>query len=129
MEVSFVSVMCAPRRWGHTIRRARPYPPVSRATLDARACCQQSRNVAAQQHVGSGSFASFIAYSPDVCSAVVGQAKRFPEEITQGVKRSRSLLKQLVLDGLRRQIDKVHDDGFNVSFDPSTVAEHCCAIP
>jgi hypothetical protein len=62
-------------------------------------------------------------------SAVVGQAKRFPEEITQGVKRFRRLLKQLVLEGLRRQIDKVHDDGFNVSFDPSTVAEDCCAIP
>jgi hypothetical protein len=24
---------------------------------------------------------------------------------------------------------KVRDDGFNVSFDPSTVAEDCCAIP
>jgi transposase, IS5 family len=35
----------------------------------------------------------------DATSRVVGQAKRFSEEIAQGVKRSRSLLKQLALEG------------------------------
>jgi IS5 family transposase len=40
-------------------------------------------------------------------SRVVGQAKRFSEEIAQGVKRSRSFLKQLALDGLRRQLDEM----------------------
>src|SRR5438034_4128075 len=40
-------------------------------------------------------------------SRVVGQAKRFSEEIAQGLKRSRSFLKQLVLDGLRRQLDEM----------------------
>ena len=43
----------------------------------------------------------------DATSRVVGQAKRFSEEIAQGVKRSRSLLKQLALEGLRRQIDEM----------------------
>ena len=43
----------------------------------------------------------------DATSRVVGQAKRFCEEIAQGVKRSRSLLKQLALKGLRRQIDEM----------------------
>lgn len=38
-------------------------------------------------------------------SRVVGQAKRFSREIVQGVKRSRDILHQLELDGLRRQID------------------------
>jgi len=42
----------------------------------------------------------------DATSRVVGQAKRFSEEIAQGVKRSRSLLKQLALEGLRRQLDE-----------------------
>jgi len=38
---------------------------------------------------------------------VVGQAKRFSEEITKGVKRSSNLLKQLSLEGLRQQIDEM----------------------
>jgi transposase, IS5 family len=41
----------------------------------------------------------------DATSRVVGQAKRFSEEIAQGVKRSRSFSKQLALKGLRRQLD------------------------
>jgi IS5 family transposase len=40
-------------------------------------------------------------------SRVVGQAKRFSEEIARGLKRSRSFLKQLALDGLRRQLDEM----------------------
>src|SRR5262245_21016294 len=36
----------------------------------------------------------------DATSRVVGQAKRFSEEIAQGVKRSRSFSKQLALKGL-----------------------------
>jgi IS5 family transposase len=43
----------------------------------------------------------------DATSRVVGQAKRFSEEIAQGVKRSRSLLKQLALEGLRQQLDEM----------------------
>jgi transposase, IS5 family len=43
----------------------------------------------------------------DATSRVVGQAKRFSEEIAQGVKRSRSLLKQPALERLRRQLDKI----------------------
>ena len=41
----------------------------------------------------------------DTTSRVVGQAKRFSEEIAQGVKRSRIVLKQLALEGLRQQLD------------------------
>lgn len=41
----------------------------------------------------------------DATSRVVGQAKRFAKEIAEGVKRSRSPLKQLALDGLRQEID------------------------
>jgi IS5 family transposase len=41
----------------------------------------------------------------DTTSRVVGQAKRFSEEIAQGVKRSRTVLKQLALEGLRQQLD------------------------
>src|SRR6202790_5059017 len=37
-------------------------------------------------------------------SRVVGQAKRFSEEITQGVKRSASVLKQLALEGVRQEL-------------------------
>jgi transposase, IS5 family len=40
-------------------------------------------------------------------SRVVGQAKRFSEEIAQGVKRSTSVLKQLALEGLRRELDEM----------------------
>jgi IS5 family transposase len=43
----------------------------------------------------------------DTTSRVAGQAKRFSEEIAQGVKRSRSLLKQQALEGLRRQLDEM----------------------
>jgi IS5 family transposase len=38
-------------------------------------------------------------------SRVVGQAKRFSTEIVQGVKRARNVLKQLSLEGLRRELD------------------------
>jgi transposase, IS5 family len=40
-------------------------------------------------------------------SRVVGQAKRFSEEIAQGVKRSTTVLKQLALEGLRRDLDEM----------------------
>jgi len=40
-------------------------------------------------------------------SRVVGQAKRFSEEIAQGVKRSTTVLKQLVLEGLRHELDEM----------------------
>jgi IS5 family transposase len=38
-------------------------------------------------------------------SRVVGQAKRFSTEISEGVKRSTDILKQMVLEGLRQQLD------------------------
>jgi transposase, IS5 family len=41
----------------------------------------------------------------DVTSRVVGQAKRFCEEIAGGTKRARSVLQQLVLEGLRQELD------------------------
>jgi IS5 family transposase len=37
----------------------------------------------------------------------VGQAKRFSEEIAQGVKRSTIVLKQLALEGLRQDLDEM----------------------
>ena len=40
-------------------------------------------------------------------SRVVGQAKRFSVEIVRGVKRSKNLLKQLALEGLRRELDQM----------------------
>ena len=40
-------------------------------------------------------------------SRVVGQAKRFSEEIIQGVKRSNDVLKQLALEGLRQELDEM----------------------
>jgi transposase, IS5 family len=40
-------------------------------------------------------------------SRVVGQAKRFSEEIAQGVKRSTTVLKQLALGGLRQELDEM----------------------
>src|ERR1700678_111940 len=43
----------------------------------------------------------------DATSRVVGQAKRFSEEIGEGVKRSTTVLKQLVLEGLRRDLDEM----------------------
>lgn len=42
----------------------------------------------------------------DATSQVVGQAKRFSEEIAQGVKRSTTVLKQLALEGLRQELDE-----------------------
>src|SRR5580658_8549807 len=41
----------------------------------------------------------------DATSRVVGQAKRFSTEISQGVKRARSVLEQLALEGLRQELD------------------------
>jgi transposase, IS5 family len=40
-------------------------------------------------------------------SRVVGQAKRFSAEIAQGVKQAANVTKQLALDGLRHEIDKM----------------------
>jgi transposase, IS5 family len=40
-------------------------------------------------------------------SRVVGQAKRFSAEITQGVKRATTVTKQLVLEALRRELDEM----------------------
>ena len=40
-------------------------------------------------------------------SRVVGQAKRFSGEIAEGVKRSTDILKQLALEGLRRELDEM----------------------
>jgi IS5 family transposase len=38
---------------------------------------------------------------------VVGQAKRFAEEIAAGVKRSRTILKQMALEGLREELESM----------------------
>jgi IS5 family transposase len=38
---------------------------------------------------------------------VAGQAKRFAKEITEGVKRARGPLKQLALEGLREELDRM----------------------
>src|SRR5882762_1058077 len=43
----------------------------------------------------------------DATSRVVGQAKRFSDEIARSVKRSRSFLKQQALVGLRQQLDEM----------------------
>ena len=43
----------------------------------------------------------------DPTSLVVGQAKRFSEEIVRGVKRSTNALKLLVLKGLREELDEM----------------------
>ena len=40
-------------------------------------------------------------------SRVVGQAKRFTREIASGVKRSRNILKQMALEGLRGALDNM----------------------
>jgi IS5 family transposase len=40
-------------------------------------------------------------------SRVVGQAKRFSEEIDKGVKRAATVLKQLALEGLRQELDEM----------------------
>ena len=41
----------------------------------------------------------------DTTSRVVGQARRFSDEISRRVKRSKEILKQLALDGLRQELD------------------------
>src|SRR5499427_462092 len=41
----------------------------------------------------------------ETTSRVVGQAKRFSNEVAEGVKRSADMLQQLELDGLRQQLD------------------------
>ena len=38
---------------------------------------------------------------------MVGQAKRFSQEIAQGVKRSKDVLKQLALEGLRQELNEM----------------------
>jgi transposase, IS5 family len=43
----------------------------------------------------------------DATSRVVGQAKRFSTEISQGVKRATTVLKQLALEGLRQDLDEM----------------------
>jgi transposase, IS5 family len=43
----------------------------------------------------------------DATSRVVGQARRFSEEIAQGVKRATAALKQPALEGLRRELDEM----------------------
>jgi transposase, IS5 family len=43
----------------------------------------------------------------DTTSRVVGQARRFSEEIAQGVKRSTTVLKQLALEGLRQELNEM----------------------
>jgi IS5 family transposase len=40
-------------------------------------------------------------------SRVVGQAKRFSAEITQGIKRAPTAMKQLALEGLRHELDEM----------------------
>jgi transposase, IS5 family len=41
----------------------------------------------------------------DATSRVVGQAKHFSAEISKGVKRARSVVEQLALEGLRQELD------------------------
>jgi IS5 family transposase len=41
----------------------------------------------------------------DATSRVVGQARRFSREIAEGVKRSKQVLKQIALEGLRQELD------------------------
>jgi IS5 family transposase len=43
----------------------------------------------------------------ETTSRVVGQAKRFSAEISQGVKRSADVLQQIALEGLRAQLDQM----------------------
>lgn len=43
----------------------------------------------------------------DTTSRVVGQAKRFSKEISDGVKRSADVLRQLALEGLRAELDRM----------------------
>jgi IS5 family transposase len=43
----------------------------------------------------------------DTTSRMVGQAKRFSTEISQGVKRSADVLQQIALEGLRAELDRM----------------------
>jgi IS5 family transposase len=43
----------------------------------------------------------------DTTSRVVGQAKRFSKEISEGVKRSADVLQQIALEGLRAELDRM----------------------
>ncbi len=43
----------------------------------------------------------------DTTSRVVGQAKRFSREISDGVKRSADVLEQIALEGLREELDRM----------------------
>src|ERR1700758_3286020 len=43
----------------------------------------------------------------DATSRVVGQAKRFSAEISQGVKRSANVLQQIALEGLRAELEEM----------------------
>ena len=43
----------------------------------------------------------------DATSRIVGQAKRFSKEISEGVKRSADVLQQIALEGLRAQLDRM----------------------
>jgi transposase, IS5 family len=43
----------------------------------------------------------------DTTSRVVGQAKRFSKEISEGVKRSADVLEQMALEGLREELDRM----------------------
>jgi IS5 family transposase len=38
---------------------------------------------------------------------VVGQAKRFSKEISEGIKRSAGVLQQIALEGLRAELDRL----------------------
>lgn len=43
----------------------------------------------------------------DTTSRVVGQAKRFSKEISEGIKRSENVVQQIALDGLRAELDRL----------------------
>jgi IS5 family transposase len=43
----------------------------------------------------------------DTTSRVVGQAKRFSKEISEGVKQSADVLRQIALEGLRAELDRM----------------------
>jgi IS5 family transposase len=43
----------------------------------------------------------------DTTSRVVGQAKRFSKEISEGIKRSADVLRQIALEGLRAELDRM----------------------
>ena len=55
----------------------------------------------------------------DATSRAVGQAKRFSKEIAQGVKRSRSFLKQLALEGFTLP-QSVDGNAENINFAPGS---------